>query len=314
MTPAGWKSGLCRLCGAPGDSREDVRPKWLNRRLFPGEDGPFYTWVNGEPVTKRDGTERPIPHLSPVLLWVCAKCNGALAARFEAPGQRDPVERLLTSECEPRLSATEAKTVGLWFLKTLLLWAHPDVHEDDPTLDARAERWPIDLDLWRWAAEGSEPPPDLSIWLSRVDASLDVSANEQREAHLPRVVTERGEVEVRMIERGIRSFNVVLVHHPGWRIEHPLEAEGVVARLWPPLDRAIDVASLPALGSRAVKWVRGFELGMSEGHLAEMQGRVLGGPIDPFDVARSGGPNSTISISAAPQTSRSAPGTEEDHG
>lgn len=312
--PASWNSGPCRLCGAPGDSREDVRPRWLNRRTFSVDDGPFYTWVNGQPVTKRDGTARTIPHLSPVLLWVCTKCNGALAARFESSGRREPVERLLTSECEPRLSATEARTVGLWCLKTLLLWAHPGVHEDDPTLDARAERWPVGLDLWRWAAEGSEPPPDLSVWLSRVDPSLDVPANEQREVHLPRVVTELGAVEVRMIERGIRSLNVVLVHHPGWRIERPLETEGGVARLWPPPDRAVDVASLPALGNRAVKWVQTFELAMSEEQLAEMKKQVLGRPIDLLDVARSGGPSSTISISAAPRSGRSAPGTEEDHG
>jgi hypothetical protein len=49
-----------------------------------------------------------------------------------------------------------------------------------------------------------------------------------------------------------------VVFHPGWEINHPLEAAGRSLRLWPQhVGDSIDFAALPASASNELRWVPG---------------------------------------------------------
>lgn len=52
------------------------------------------------------------------------------------------------------------------------------------------------------------------------------------------------------------GLHVTLVIHPGWRIIHPLEAAGTAIRLWPMPPAEADIARLPVLSRRIIRWVR----------------------------------------------------------
>src|SRR5699024_10938756 len=127
----------------------------------------------------------------------------------------------------------------------------------------------------------------------------DAPLGRRHEACLPRITTPERAARARVSERGIRSLNIELMHHPGWCVEHPLEVEGRAVRLWPPPNHSVDIAKVPTVGNHSLKWVEGFELTMSEEQLAHVQAHPLGPPLEPSSLL-AGGLGSAISLGRAP--------------
>ncbi len=63
-------------------------------------------------------------------------CNWTLNRRFEDPA-KELIRELVRLEGRVVLPPAEARIVGYWFLKTLLLWAHPKAY--DSVFERRTE-------------------------------------------------------------------------------------------------------------------------------------------------------------------------------
>jgi hypothetical protein len=73
---------------------------------------------------------------------------------------------------------------------------------------------------------------------------------------LPRLTAEGSTVDFIEFHLGVHGVCVTVVVHPGWPIEHPLEAVGQAVRLLPAPAAGIDLSVLPVLGHNAVSWTR----------------------------------------------------------
>lgn len=239
----------CVLClNRPSSPKgEHVLPRWL-LKMFPSSEGPYSSYVNGEPVRKRDGSPRMDKSLNRITAPMCSSCNGLLDTRFEKPG-KPLVRRLFERDANVVFSPAEVRTLGLWFVKTWLLTAHPraiDSQEGIPSL-----AWnPVECELCSWMIRDQAPPPGLSVWILR-RAEEHGDQPETRYVPLPTVVADGREIEFQVMRAGIRFLDVSLVYHPEWEIEHPLEDEGRALRLWPPKAAlAIDFSTLPEIDTR----------------------------------------------------------------
>jgi hypothetical protein len=243
-----------------------VLPRWL-LATFGEDEGPFVTWRGKEPVLTRDGAVRPNSSLPGVKLPMCRRHNGALAGRFESSihSFRD---RLFLDGGGGQFDSDQAATFGLWLVKTWLLLAHPRAeHVDDIE---RPHGWAgAPEEIWSWMVTGDEPPGGLSVWASRRDDIVEPCAT-SRVMQLPTVIDGPVRTQFRVKETGIRGLDVVLVYHPAWRIDHPLELEGRAIRMWPRAvgSGAVDFGSLPPVARRDTVWHEGptltFEPGRSK--------------------------------------------------
>jgi hypothetical protein len=145
----------------------------------------------------------------------------------------------------------------LWLLKTWLLLANPQAESSWPgrsrthfDLDAIPE------DLYGWMIGGDRPPEGLSVWIQRQDVSLP-RAEETATLFLPEVVLGGVRTRFQAFRCGVRFLDVSVAYHPGWPIEHPLEADGRALRIWPPPPGGCDLGSLPAVPERTFNWACG---------------------------------------------------------
>lgn len=227
--------------------------------MFPPDEGPFTLSVNAEDVMKRDGvTARQQNAFPRTTLPMCEDCNGKLNERFERPAK--PLVRGLVKG-ELSLDEQSVRTLALWFLKTWLLLAHPSSLDSEGGLASK--RWNLDAvaeDLYGWMISGQTPPNSLSLWLLRVVKRSSGSSRENG-IPLPTVVADGRVMKFQSFQFGMDFraagfLEVSLVYHPGWEIDHPLEAEQRAVRLWPLVrERALDLAAVPLTESDESHWV-----------------------------------------------------------
>ena len=204
------EGNVCALCGLRGSTRdgEHVLPKWFLNRYLPVADGHYTTEVNGVAVLNRADNLKK--HSWPeVRVPACEPCNTALRNRFEIGDTQAAAQKFFDTPAAP-LSAAEAESAGVWLLKTWVLLAHPDaVFANGQSPD----RWSRVPDVWGWTADGSPPPPQLSLWVTR--QQIDIEATERLD--VPYNGQARG--------RGIYERHVVALHGDLWEPADPLFTE-----------------------------------------------------------------------------------------
>jgi hypothetical protein len=249
----------CALCGAHLSSRkgEHVLPQFLLRALFPEDPSGYYTEVNGVRVVDRHGREKSSPSITRRQLPMCnlttgGTCNDVLAERFEHEETCAAVLRYFDDPLG-MLTAKETADTAIWWLKTLLLCAHPQTQASD---EIGPQGWEeIDANLYSWLVDGSAPPAWLSIWMAVLDGT-------NTDEHDRTATLERGEPRIglphfsvagvryrsQVFPLGLRNLRFQLVHHPGWEPMHTFERTGDVVRIWPPSPQGLDLGSIPRLG------------------------------------------------------------------
>lgn len=220
------KGEPCIFCGAPGSSAgEHVIPAWLNRWMHRTWGGPYPVYRNGEPLRRRNGDiwtqDKPITYKAPC----CEVHNQILSERFEV--DQPDVEAFL--EARPYDTAK----VGLWWLKTLLLFVHPATVETSSTSEMITHP-PLseDTDLYSWMIDGSDPPEWLHVFcaLPRPPASERPTRDVMKSVWLRRWSLGGQTFEPALRSPGIANLQFQLLYAPGLKIEHPLPA---AHRLWP---------------------------------------------------------------------------------
>lgn len=195
-----------------------------------------------------------------VLLPACETCNGKMDKRFEKPA-KDPLRRLFAARGAVVLDRGELESVALWFLKTLLLHAHPKVRYSSPPVSAAAVRWTAaelpDRRFYDWLVDGRDPPEGLSLWLFRADEAQDDLPPPEYRMPLPDIRADGMATEFVCFQTTWHGVHATVVVHPGWAIRHPLEEGGRALRPWPdPPAEGADIGALPVLPRNSVVWMR----------------------------------------------------------
>jgi len=100
---------------------------------------------------------------------------------------------------------------------------------------------------------------------------------------LPTVIADGRTIQFRAKRAGVLFLDVSLVYHPGWEIEHPLEAAGRALRLWPrAADAEAGFASLPPVHSKDMGWLKGPTLDFLPGALGSADLPPLSSSFDPM--------------------------------
>lgn len=228
---------------------EHVLPQWLLRALWTQEAGPYTTYRNDELVQTRDGHPRRQSSAARFQLPVGPECNGILDRRFEKPA-KDLIRAMLLEEAS--LSGDQLVTIGLWFVKTWILLAHPALVVSDPGFTMT--HWePWDPRWEDWMMSGLEPPDGLSAWLTKVDHNE--TAESPRYIDLPLGSVNRDGAAAFLIDFGIGEMTVSVLYHPDWKIKHPLEDDGHAIRLWPEVTaESFNYSALRLVRRREVVW------------------------------------------------------------
>lgn len=240
----------CIFCGHPSSRRgEHVIPQGVLKRLFPPFDGPYTTYIGANEVRKDiDFSRAKVP--------CCDNsghgCNDKLNRRFEEPFQ-DLVKRFGADAYRARpghqevaISAADRRGLGLWFLKTTLLFAHPERRDwcSHVNFDFKSLRYAPPT-AWRWMVDDSSEPEDIHLW---VTTSKWIETDEATFA--PLVMWRDpllGCVQQRIVDFGLGGLYFTLLFHPGAWIDRQPNA-GV--QLWPPLEGDVTWADLAERSER----------------------------------------------------------------
>jgi hypothetical protein len=204
---------------------------------------------------------------------MCPRCNSELDRRFEKKAKPLILSMLME---EAAVGPEEAEIVGLWFVKTWVLLAHPELQISDPGITP--ESWgPFEHHLDDWIGTGAPPPRGMSAWLTRLDRTVEAAST--RRIAVPTVIADGNTFRFRSFQFGLGKLDVSVLYHPDWVIEHPLEAESRAARIWPPSgdDRGLDWRRLPLVPLRDVAWLKGPTLYFHPG----VYGKVTLPPLSP---------------------------------
>lgn len=248
----------CVLCRSEPATRlgEHVLPKWYFRDRGPGP-GPLDWSHNGELILDRYQRQIALDERVRVLLPVGESCNTELNRRFEPA--KEALRRLFAGRANVTVPAEDVEPIALWFIKTLLLYAHPAVRYGNPLVDAQAVRWTeseSDRRMYDWLVNGAAPPAGLSLWVFRSDEAEVEPAN-RFVVPLPNLTADGSTVDFVCFSTTWHGLNTTLVFHPGWEITHPMEAEGTAVRLWPDCPRGpLDLGALEVQSHRTVRWAR----------------------------------------------------------
>lgn len=237
---------------------EHVLPQWYFGSLGPGP-GPLPWTKSGEPILDREGRPVVLKEWVRVQLPVCAGCNGEMDRRFEKPA-KEVLRRLIHARGAVNLDGGELESVALWFLKTLLLHARPEVTYSAGRVNDAAVRWTTeerpDKRFYDWLINRSAPPEGLSVWLFRADEGRDELPPPEYQMPLPDVRADGFTTEFVSFQLTFHGISVTVVVHPGWAIRHPLEEHGRALRLWPdPPPEGGDLEALPVLPRNGVTWM-----------------------------------------------------------
>lgn len=243
-----WPPLVPALSGAAGPMTvEDVLPVWLLKR-FPREDGPYELWHRDGRALKKDGTARPSEvSIGKWKLPVCEPCNGTMNEMFEKPAKQI-VRDVLGGELE-ELTEEQAHIFGRWWVKTLLLLAHPRLVISTPG-NAPKPWGPHEPALYCWLPDRDDPPPGLSCWVMRQDH--EKAGATRARVPLPTVIADGVTTVFRTKRTGIEWLDVSLVYHPGWPILHPMEPEHA-RRIWPCPEGSLDLR-IPEARAHEMSW------------------------------------------------------------
>lgn len=258
----------CSLCvsGTSTPTGEHVWPRWFLKR-FPASEGPYTLQINGEPQTDRDG--KPVSHssIARVKLPMCEACNRKLNDRFEQTA-KPVVRRVFDTNGGIVLSPRDATAFSLWFLKTMLLLAHPQaVHSQ---LGGPMLPWADDTDgdIYAWLVAGRAPPDHLSMWVTR-RGSGSIPVQDATRLPLPRVHSDGQMYRTQHKHVGLEPFDFHLLHHPRWPLDHPLMRSGSALQLHPMLPGGLQLASLPPADDSSVRFVHGPEVSFADRWLSD---------------------------------------------
>jgi hypothetical protein len=235
--------------------REERRahlPQWLLKDEEKNGPGAFDWTYNGQPIKNSEGNQVLAKRQRVrVKLKVCKACNDELATRFEGT-TKNILRELFATGGGVCLESQEARLVGEWFAKTMLLLAHPDRYHDNPVITRNSVRLPDDevpgQHFYEWLINGQSPPEGLSIWLHRVDLT-----SQKRPSYcvpLPTVTADQQTMAFTEFQWGLHGIWAALVVHPGWPIIHPLAEQGFAAQVLPDPTDVVD------LWPKAVAWPR----------------------------------------------------------
>lgn len=264
-----FAGAMCVFCRErPNSDKGQGEHAWAQWffKMFTKEDGPYHIEINGAPVLTRDGRVREYPSITQVRAPACKTCNDEMNRRFEQHPK--PVIRKVmdTPNGAVELTPQEAGLFGLWWLKTMLVLSHEDTV--DLAVGVSPARWDLKLvpdDLYSWMVTDEAPPGGLSVWVSRrSDTAVPVSSSPLT-MYLPTVVADGRKAQFMVTQAGVKFLAVTLVYHPGWPIEHPLEATSEAVRIWPPSGNSLDLVSLRETTPSAVRWRPGDELRFADG-------------------------------------------------
>jgi hypothetical protein len=269
------KTETCVLCRTTSASKhgEHVWPTWYLEDCEAAGSPLFPYWkFNDEPITDRHG--RPLGFIDRirVQLPVCVDCNSILEKRFETPA-KETLRRVFAADGAASLTADEAARVGAWFTKTLLLLVHPQIRYAHPRIGDHAVRldateMPPDA-IYDWLVTGDPPPAGLSLWVHRAD--LGHQEPSKFEMPLPVVTADGITVRYLAFEVCTHGLSATLIVHPGWPIEHPLEAADEAVRLTPAPTGPVVLSDMPRLWPRTVRWLQAQHFYMKPGMLGTQQ-------------------------------------------
>jgi hypothetical protein len=148
--------------------REERRahlPQWLLKDEEKNGPGAFDWTYNGQPIKNSEGNQVLAKRQRVrVKLKVCKACNDELATRFEGT-TKNILRELFATGGGVCLESQEARLVGEWFAKTMLLLAHPDRYHDNPVITRNSVRLPDDevpgQHFYEWLINGQSPPGGL---------------------------------------------------------------------------------------------------------------------------------------------------------
>jgi hypothetical protein len=243
------RRGPCFCCGEPSSGQGEHNPaRWFLKRLW--DEGGFTYEVNGEPIRARNGSPLSAAPLPPYLLPACPRCNRKLNQRYEEPGM--PAVRAVFDRGEALATSEEVAAFARWWIKTMLLFQHPETKSTFPRVEMR-NHWDLPVSVYMDLVEGSLPP-DASLWLAAADEEKGYARlPELLRIYLPTTSDSQGVggkpatllLGFRQVETRILLGQLVL--HPLCDFEHPFEQLGLVARLWPEPPDRFDIAALPVL-------------------------------------------------------------------
>lgn len=237
----------CQLCMTATElTREHVLPQWFLER-WNSNDGPYTAKLNGEQVTKRDGTtERTLDHIGVIILLICKPCHLKLNELYENAATKDAVRELLDGSLA--LSSPAAvELVAKWMVKTLALSRHPASRHEINVGKRYGDARPIGA--WNPLPETYAPnilsgrvPPETSLWLAVADNDTGVDD--------PSFIVPGRCVDAVCTlgfntTRGQAFFQ--LVHHPGILPTHPFAADNLVVQLWPDPPPVLDLSAITAV-------------------------------------------------------------------
>ena len=186
---------------------------------------------------------------------MCSDHNGLLDQRFEHTA-KPVIRQLLDAKGSIVLNAADAEVAGVWYLKTWLLLAHPQVVWTQPGWSAPP--WePVPVDLYSWMVNGQPPPGGLSVWAFK-QSTDEVPDDETRRIFLPAIVVDGTRTKFQAFRFALDGVEVHLVFHPGWEMDHPLERDDSAIKLWPPSPgEPADFAALRVVKRDEFRWADG---------------------------------------------------------
>ena len=115
--------------------------------------------------TDRDGNVRRHNTVMRMKVPMCENHNRYLDQHFEHAA-KPLVREIFEDGGNLVLSPDDAAIVGLWWVKTWLLLAHPDARSSREQF--HESPWePTPTDLYHWMVHDKAPPVGLSLWLTK---------------------------------------------------------------------------------------------------------------------------------------------------
>lgn len=256
-------SGLCRVCLAEDAVEEEhVWPAGYLSRLDKVAKPPLAWTSNGDPLVKSNGSAFVAQGgRQRVFLPVCRSCNCKMEKFIEHPAQQLVVDCVL-GNWSALLSQDQWASVGRWWAKVLFMLGHPDLRFGDQGLQSAKPLaslgftgTPPDLS---WLSENLPPPPEASLFVYRIDPSLQPSTKHHLVFPSSVRFTDGSTAECHHMSMATSTIGFLAVWHPGLVIEHPVLVDGQGWELLhsPPAE-LVALDSLPPLNQHHVAVVQG---------------------------------------------------------
>lgn len=213
---------------------EHAIPQWLSRWMDEAYPGPFTKSIDSTPVMNRAGETWSQDHSIRYQMPCCSECNEILNRRFEAHA---PIARCFFEGLA--VAGDDKVALGLWALKTVLLFRHVDTHSHLDVGPVWKHNFGREVDLYSWMINGKRPPDWLSLFTLRPQdpetTKLNRNHDGSRVYHWTDAVTARRHVPD-LTSVGFAGTDFQLLFHPGAVLEHRCAR---AHQLWPPNPQAM---------------------------------------------------------------------------